>query len=173
MKRMLAVVVIVLAAVGANAPAEPLASANRAAVSSRANWNWPIAGAHRILRPFIAPVTVYSAGHRGIDIAADGSLDVRAPADGVVRYAGVVVDRPVLSIEHADGAVSSYEPVVSPLHKGELVARGQVVGELLPGHCSHPCLHFGVRVNGRYVSPLLYLGGIPWSVLLPTRRAPP
>ena len=130
-------------------------------------WSWPVEGAHQILRPFIAPATPYSAGHRGIDIAASGN--VYAPADGVVHFAGFVVSRDVLSISHAGGVVSSYEPVASSLHAGDVVTRGEVIGTIEPGHCSIPCLHFGVRIDGQYVSPLLFLGGIPHSVLLPTR----
>lgn len=96
-------------------------------------------------------------------------VPVLAPADGVVSFAGVVVDRPVLSIRHAGGLVSSYEPVVTTLVAGDSVARGQQIGELQAGHCAELCLHFGVRLDGAYISPLNYLGGIPWSVLLPTR----
>jgi murein DD-endopeptidase MepM/ murein hydrolase activator NlpD len=60
--------------------------------------------------------------------------------------------------------------VESTLSAGEAVSRGQLVGALLPGHCALvPCLHFGVRLNGEYVSPLNYLGGIRRAVLLPTR----
>jgi hypothetical protein len=28
-------------------------------------------------------------------------------------------------------------------------------------------VHFGVRIDGEYVSPFLFLGGIPRAVLLP------
>lgn len=131
-------------------------------------WAWPVAAPHPVVRPFIAPATPYAAGHRGIDIRSPGS-EVSAPADGVVLFAGVVVDRPVLSIRHGGGVVSSYEPVESALSAGDAVSRGQPVGTLLSGHCSGLCLHFGVRVDGQYVSPLAFLGGIPRSILLPTR----
>jgi murein DD-endopeptidase MepM/ murein hydrolase activator NlpD len=81
----------------------------------------------------------------------------------------VVVDRPVLSIRHSGGLISSYEPVESTLARGGSVVRGQVIGTIVAGHCASPCLHFGVRLDGEYVSPLLLLGGVPASVLLPTR----
>jgi murein DD-endopeptidase MepM/ murein hydrolase activator NlpD len=142
------------------------------ALVTRAHWAWPLRGSHDILRPFIAPSSTYSAGHRGIDIAAVGGengLAVLAPADGIVHFAGVVVDRGVLSLEHADGILSSYEPVTAVVHKGDAVHRGQVVATLDSGHCSQPCLHFGVRVAGHYVSPLLFLGGVVRPVLLPSR----
>jgi hypothetical protein len=35
------------------------------------------------------------------------------------------------------------------------------------GHCEGSCIHFGVRLHGEYVSPLLYLAGVPRAVLLP------
>jgi murein DD-endopeptidase MepM/ murein hydrolase activator NlpD len=97
-------------------------------------WAWPVHGSHQILRPFLAPSTQYSAGHRGIDIAASGA--VYAPADGVVHFAGFVVDRDVLSIAHSGGVLSSYEPVLSSVPAGAAVRRGQVIGQLEPGHCA-------------------------------------
>jgi len=131
-------------------------------------WLWPVEVPRQIVRPFLAPATDYGAGHRGIDIAAGTAL--LAPADGIVHFAGVVVDRPVLSIDHGGGVLSSFEAVSSELHKGDPVHRGDEIGTIEPGHCSIDCVHVGVRVNGEYVSPLLYLGGLERSVLLPTRR---
>lgn len=130
-------------------------------------WTWPVAAPHPIVHPFIAPATAYSTGHRGIDVAASAGAEVRAPADGVIRFAGWVVDRPVLSIDHGGGVISSYEPVRSPLTVGAVVRRGDVIGVLESGHCATPCLHLGVRVDGAYLSPLLFLGGQPRAVLLP------
>ena len=146
----------------------PLVAAAFTAALAGPPWHWPVDPPHAIVRPFVAPATPYSAGHRGVDLAAaDGT--VYAPADGVVRFVGVVVDRPVLSIEHPGGLVTSYEPVTSTLAAGQPVARGDVVGSVVGGHCASACLHFGVRLDGRYVSPLGYLGGLRPSVLLPTR----
>ena len=135
-----------------------------------AGWAWPVGPPHVIVRPFQAPETRYSAGHRGIDIDAAPGSPVVSPADGVVHFAGVVVDRPVVSIEHPGGLISSFEPVSSTLTEGMPVARGSPIGVVAGGgHCSDSCVHFGVRLHGEYVSPLLYVGGIEPSVLLPTR----
>jgi murein DD-endopeptidase MepM/ murein hydrolase activator NlpD len=142
--------------------------------SATQRWDWPTGGARVILRPFTAPATRYGAGHRGIDIEASGPLV--APADGVVHFSGTVVDRAVLSITHTDGYLSSYEPVTTTLVRGDTVRRGQVIGEIsAPGstHCRSPCLHFGVRLHGEYLSPLMLLGEVPRSVLLPTRAGVP
>ncbi|MCY7413121.1 MAG: M23 family metallopeptidase [Salinibacterium sp.] len=153
----------------AAASAQPALSNAQPAFSSAADsWTWPVEAPYRILRPFIAPSTPYSAGHRGIDVAVP-SARVFAPSAGVVHFAGVVVDRPVLSIRHPGGVITSYEPVIAAVVEGQAVARGEVIGEVQPGHCSVLCVHFGVRRDGEYVSPLNYLGGIARSILLPTR----
>lgn len=153
---------------GSGAVAVPSQPPTAAGVVGAGSWSWPVAAPHPVVRQFVAPATPYAAGHRGIDIRSLGA-DVFAPAAGVVSFAGVVVDRPVLSIRHPGGVVSSYEPVETALVAGDAVDRGQLVGTLLPGHCASSCLHFGVRVDGQYVSPLLFLGEIPRSILLPTR----
>ncbi len=137
-----------------------------------AAWLWPLEGPRALVRPYLAPAHPYGPGHRGIDLGASESVDVRAPAAGVVHFSGFVVDRWVISIRHPGGTISSYEPVRSELHAGDRVARGETIGRLQPGHCMSPCLHLGVRRDGAYLSPLNYLGGIPRSVLLPTRRLP-
>ena len=137
-------------------------------VSDDGAWRWPVDPPRSIARPFIAPPTPYAAGHRGIDIRAPAGV-LYAPASGVVHFAGVVVDRPVLSIDHGGGVLSSYEPVTTTLVEGDAVARGDVIGTVLPGHCASVCVHLGVRVDGQYVSPLRFLGAIPRAILLPTR----
>ena len=132
-------------------------------------WSWPVASPYSITKTFIAPQTAYGPGHRGIDIGTGPGSPVFAPADGVVSFAGVVVDRPVLSLRHSDGVVSSYEPVLTELLTGATVSRGEAIGILLDGHCESSCLHFGTRRYGEYLSPLGFLGRIGYSVLLPTR----
>lgn len=135
-------------------------------------WSWPLDEPHPIVRPFIAPASAYSSGHRGVDIAGAEGATVRAPAAGIIHFSGFVVNRYVVSIDHGGGVLSSFEPVLSELAEGAIVRRGEQIGALQSGHCGAPCLHFGVRVNGLYVSPLNFLGGIPRSILLPTRPLP-
>jgi murein DD-endopeptidase MepM/ murein hydrolase activator NlpD len=161
--------ILAILAAGTLAPAPAVASP-RAVGAGGAVWAWPVASPHPVVRPFVGPPNPWSPGHRGIDVGtAEGSV-VTAPDDGVVHFAGVVVDRPVLSIAHSGGVLSSVEPVVADVTKGDVVTRGQTVGVLEPGHCpDRPCLHLGARIDGEYVSPLLFLGGIEPSVLLPTR----
>lgn len=148
------------------------ASANeQSAAGAASRWSWPIAAPRHVLRPFVAPETAYSSGHRGIDLAAAVGTTVFAPADGVIHFSGIVVDRPVLSIEHAGSLLSSFEPVASALPAGTTVHQGDPIGTVAAstGHCASSCLHFGVRLHGQYLSPLNFLGGVPLPVLLPTR----
>lgn len=134
-------------------------------------WSWPIEGAVRVTRPFLAPPHAYGAGHRGIDLvplAGGSDAVVRAPADGVIAFAGTVVDRPLLTIDHGDGLVTTLEPVRSDLVVGALVHAAEDVGALASGgHTAGGELHFGVRLNGEYINPLLLLGGVPRAILLP------
>jgi len=135
-------------------------------------WTWPLAIPHRILREFRAPVSEYAGGHRGIDVAARLGDPVYAVADGTVTFAGIVVDRPALSLTHGGGLVSSLEPVTALVAVGDAVRRGQLVGRVANGgHCGDGCVHLGARTYGRYVSPMRYLGGIPHAVLLPAESA--
>lgn len=100
-------------------------------------------------------------------------------------FAGWVVDRPVVTVDHGGGVLSSFEPVAAVLDRGQVVQEGQQIGTLDPGsrphgatshgansqagtsHCPSTCLHWGVRVNGEYVNPLNYVMDRRPSVLLP------
>ncbi|HKH07797.1 MAG TPA: M23 family metallopeptidase [Agromyces sp.] len=131
-------------------------------------WSWPVNPPLVVIAPFLAPPTPYSAGHRGIDIATVVGAQVLAPAPGVVTFAGPVAGRRVLVIDHGDGLVSAVEPVGAAVDVGASVGAGDPVGDVATGgHCEARCVHFGVRLHGEYVSPLLFLGGVPRAVLLP------
>ncbi|TFD16534.1 M23 family metallopeptidase [Cryobacterium sp. TMT2-10] len=140
------------------------------ATSVAGTWSWPLVPPHPVVEGFRAPASEYADGHRGLDLQAIPGTAVFAPYDGVVSFAGVVVDRPVLSLAHAGDVVSTVEPVAAIVGAGERVAAGQLLGHVAAGgHCADRCLHLGLRQHGRYVSPLLYLGGVPRAVLLPAR----
>lgn len=116
------------------------------------------------------PTEPWLAGHRGIDLVASVGDPVTAPAAGVVSFVGFVVDRPVVSVRHAQGLVTSLEPVDSNASVGDVVVRGQPVGTVAasPGHCSpRACVHWGLRLDGVYVDPLDYLEGFGPVRLLP------
>jgi len=130
-------------------------------------WSWPV-HPFRLVRPYAAPAHEYGPGHRGIDLAPVGDGPVRAPADGVVAFAGDVAGRTVLTIDHGDGLVTTLEPVVTELSPGSAVARGDEVARVSSGgHTDDGAVHFGVRLHGEYINPMVLLGGVPRAVLLP------
>ena len=138
-------------------------------VPDSASWSWPLSPKPSVLRTFDPPDKPWLTGHRGVDLgpASDGA-PVTAPSDGVVTFAGVVVDRPVLTIDQGGGLRSSFEPVTSTLKAGDAVQKGQVVGTLEAGHCSSaPCLHWGVRRGEDYINPLGFVEDMRPSILLP------
>ena len=128
----------------------------------------------RVLELARIPVHDWLPGHRGVDLAAEPGTVVVAPAAGTVTFAGVVVDRAVVAVTHADGARSSLEPVDATVEEGALVVAGQPLGTVseTPGHCAPAaCVHWGVRVGERYIDPLDVLDGFGPVRLLPRDRA--
>ncbi len=130
-------------------------------------WVWPVPSV-RIVRGYLAPAHAYGAGHRGLDLAAASGEQVRAPAGGAVAFVGTVVDRGVVTIDHGGGLVTTLEPVVDAPPPGTQVAAGDAVGLVdSGGHAAPGTVHFGVRLHGEYINPMLLLGGVPRAVLLP------
>jgi murein DD-endopeptidase MepM/ murein hydrolase activator NlpD len=134
--------------------------ARAAAVPPSALWGWPLPGSPVVTRPFEPPPTPYAAGHRGVDLAGAAGEPVLAAGDGVVAFAGQVAGRPVVSVQHADGLRTTYEPVQPGVAAGQVVARGSPVGVLVAGHGGCPveaCLHWGLRRGAVYLDPVLLL----------------
>ena len=132
------------------------------------DWSWPLDGPRVVAAPYRAPAHEYGAGHRGEDLPAGISTPVLAPSGGVVAFRGTVVDRPLLTIEHPGGYVSTFEPLLSSLSPGDIVANGDQIGVVdVGGHSSPGDLHLGVRLDGAYINPMLLLGVVPRAVLLP------
>ena len=135
-------------------------------MSPGTRWLWPFAGTRKVVAPFRAPSHAYGPGHRGMDLAGAG--EARSVADGVVAFRGVVVDRPLITVDHGGGLVATYEPVESTLVPGTLVRRGDVLGQRTSGgHAPPGTLHLGVRRDGMYVDPLPFFAPAPRAVLLP------
>lgn len=131
----------------------------------------PVAPPEQVTRAFDRPDHDWSAGHRGVDFAGHSGAPVLAPAAGEVTFAGKVVDREVLVLQHANGLRSSFEPIESALPPGQHVSAGTVVGHIATeddglGHCGLDCLHWGVRLDDLYLDPMQLVQDVP-SVLLP------
>jgi len=160
------VLVLVLVCAGVLAPAP--ATAEPVGPGATALWVRPLPSGP-VARPFQPSPSPYAAGHRGVDLAGAPGSPVLAAGDGVVVFAGMVAGRPVVSIDHADGLRTTYEPVDPSVAAGQPVARGSPIGTLLPGHAGCPaaaCLHWGLRRGAIYLDPLSLLE-VPRVRLLP------
>jgi murein DD-endopeptidase MepM/ murein hydrolase activator NlpD len=138
--------------------------------------DWPLRPRPAVMRMFDAPSPNWQRGHRGVDLAAVPGQAVYAAGPGTVVFAGELAGRPVVSVAHAGGLRTSYEPVLAAVQPGQLVASGAELGELAAGHQGCPasaCLHWGAMwgpaANADYVDPLGLLVTTPVR-LKPLRR---
>ncbi|MFB9730739.1 M23 family metallopeptidase [Ornithinimicrobium kibberense] len=134
----------------------------------RPPWEWPTVTVRAVARPFDPPARRWLPGHRGVDLVGVLGEPVRAVDDGVVSFSGTIAGVGVVSLTHADGLRSTYQPVSPSVAAGVTVARGQQIGDLdAGGHCLllH-CLHLGaVRGRDSYLDPALLLGQVRLTLL--------
>jgi murein DD-endopeptidase MepM/ murein hydrolase activator NlpD len=132
-----------------------------AAPAPAGGYQWPLPAPHPVTRPFQPPPQPWLPGHRGVDLGATPAVVVRAAGAGVVAFAGRVAGTGVVSIDHAGGLRTTYEPVTPLVRAGQRVRAGQPIGLLLAGHLGCPvaaCLHWGLRRGPAYLDPLALLG---------------
>lgn len=98
--------------------------------------------------------------HEGIDIANRYGADIVAPADGIVKFAGV---KPgygkIVIIDHANGIETRYAHNSKiDVKVGERVKRGQTIAAVgNTGHSTGPHCHYEVHANGLPVDPCWYI----------------
>src|SRR3990170_941 len=98
--------------------------------------------------------------HRGTDFAAPLGSPVRAANHGVVRLAEEIpLSGNAVLIDHGLGVFTTYMHMSSiAVEVGQRVRQGEVVGTVgSTGVTTGPHLHWGLRVNGLYVDPLLWV----------------
>jgi murein DD-endopeptidase MepM/ murein hydrolase activator NlpD len=159
-----------IGAVGTSAtPPTPSVAPAKVTALTTGTWTWPLAPDPRVVEVFHAPPTPWSAGHRGVDLAAAVGQPVLSAGRGRVVFSGAVAGRGVVVVLHSDGLRTSYEPVVGRTPVGTMVERGSPIGVVaaVAGHCAPAtCLHWGLRRGETYLDPLMLLGLGP-PVLLP------
>jgi hypothetical protein len=121
---------------------------------------------------YLAPMTEYGEGHRGIDLATFIGDEVLSPSNGEISFSGKVGYRDVVSVRFGASLTASMEPVCSSLVAGTAVMMGDVIGLVCQPdpeylwHCEMICLHFGTRTDAGYFSPLAIIGGLSPSKLV-------
>ncbi len=144
---------------------------NLVAAPTTGSWAWPVIGP--VIRGFDPPASPFGTGHRGIDIGAPVGSLVRAPAPGVVYFAGRIGAEIFLGVDHGAGLRTTYSWLGGLLvAKGDRVVTGQPIAHSGWGHPGDPApsLHFGVKLAGLYVDPMAYLLALNISDLI--RLAP-
>ena len=124
------------------------------------SYTWPVVGP--VIRGFVAPPNQFGAGHRGIDIGVPFGSPVHAANDGVVAFAGWIAGSLYVSIDHPDGVRTTYSWLsLAMVNEGQAVRRGDVIASSGHGHpeIQSPHLHFGARIGGTYIDPMILLGG--------------
>lgn len=98
-------------------------------------------------------VSRYGPGHRGVDLAARPGTPVRAPAAGVVTWAGAVAGRRWVTVDHG-WVRTTVGPLASiRVPRGRAVGAGDVVGTSATAH-GLDAVHVSARIGQRYVDPL-------------------
>ena len=127
-------------------------------------FRWPCPSSTRVTSDYGArssPMAGASSNHKGIDIGAAYGADIIAAADGTVKAATYSSSAGnYVMIDHGGGLYTVYMHASSLLvSEGQKVTAGQVIAKVgSTGISTASHLHFGVSLNGSYVSPWGYLG---------------
>lgn len=128
-------------------------------------FTWPCPSSRRVTSDYgqrISPTGGASSNHKGIDIGAAGGADIVAAAPGTVKAATYSSSAGnYVMIDHGGGLYTVYMHASSlNVSYGQTVSAGQVIAKVgSTGISTGNHLHFGVSLNGSYVSPWSYLGG--------------
>ena len=128
-------------------------------------FTWPCPSSTRVTSDYgtrVSPTSGASSNHKGIDIGASAGADIVAAADGTVKAASYSsAAGNYVMIDHGGGLYTVYMHCSSiVVSEGTTVSAGQTIAKVgSTGISTGNHLHFGVSLNGSYVSPWSYLGG--------------
>lgn len=128
-------------------------------------FRWPCPSSTRVTSDYgtrVSPMSGASSNHKGIDIGTSAGADIIAAADGTVTAASYSsAAGNYVMIDHGGGLYTVYMHASSLLvSPGQTVSAGDVIAKVgSTGISTGSHLHFGVSLNGSYVSPWSYLGG--------------
>jgi len=124
----------------------------------RGDLPWPAEGTVRYR--FGDPAARRAGSSNGMEIAAPEGAPVRAVHDGVVAFAGPFAGfGNLVIVDHGSNAFSLYGNLLDvAVGRGAHVGRGDAVGTVGSPLAGPPGLYFELRVDGRPVDPLQWLG---------------
>lgn len=126
-------------------------------------FKFPVASYTRVSSEFgwrLHPTLGYNKFHNGVDLASPTGTAIYAAYSGTVvaaTYSSTMGN--YVMINHGSGLYTIYMHA-SKLYvkKDDIVARGDTIAAVgSTGRSTGPHLHFGVRLNGEYVSPWNYI----------------
>ena len=114
------------------------------------------------------PERKWGSGHRGVDFAVPAGTAVRAAAPGYVVFAGSVAGTLAVTVDHGSAFETTYTALASvDVTAGEYVDRGHWIGTSAAAHPGGIAgVHLGVKVDGRYADPVLFLGPLDASAAI-------
>jgi len=124
--------------------------------------SWPVRG--KVTSRFgirVHPVFKTKTAHTGLDIQAREGTPVRAAADGEVLFTGWLNGYgQIIVLDHGSDLTTVYAHLSRvSVTEGSKVKAGQEIGNVgKTGLVTGAHLHFEVRVNGKAVDPMKYLG---------------
>lgn len=126
-------------------------------------FKFPVASYTRVSSEFgwrLHPIYGYNKFHNGVDLASPTGTAIYAAYSGTVvaaTYSSSMGN--YVMINHGSGLYTIYMHASKLYVKtGDIVARGETIAAVgSTGNSTGPHLHFGVRLNGSYVSPWNYI----------------
>lgn len=113
--------------------------------------------------------------HRGTDLLSPTGTPVKATADGVVKIAQKWnMQGGMIGIDHGQGVVSTYLHLSKlAAEEGQSVKRGDIIGYVgATGFVTGPHLHFGIGVNGTFISAASWVPELRSCATPPHRKRP-
>lgn len=124
----------------------------------RSPYRWPVRGfLSSTFGARVDPFTGQQRMHEAVDIVAPKGTPIKAPADGIVTYAGHdSTFGNMLVIDHGYGVITRYGHNDSIMvREGQRVKRGDTVATVgTSGRSTGPHLHYEIRINDVAINPL-------------------
>jgi murein DD-endopeptidase MepM/ murein hydrolase activator NlpD len=122
--------------------------------------------------PFRLPECKWCSGNRGVKFGAEPGDEVRSVVTGTVWFHGTVGSTGYLTLL-VEGSVVSLLVTIGGIEVLDRYPRGSVVAAGDPVGQAKGTVHLGIRSNGHYLDPELWLSAAPNRVRLVPVTEPP